>query len=116
MIEATTTAFYKELGAILRKAGYKYTRSVTSALETRCWTHASKPEVNVSGWHGKGKWGTMLICFDMSYSKVQFVFADVMTDFKEDAAATEETLGREFAERYAEAVKKATVMMAAAVK
>jgi len=61
----TNTAFnkpteetYKRIKALLKANGYKYRRSLASALEEMEFSKEGMPDITLCGWHGTGKRGT----------------------------------------------------------
>jgi len=57
--------FYKEIQKLMRSKGYKYKRTLASALEELTWTKPGCKDICLSGWHGKNGWGPQRIVLDL---------------------------------------------------
>jgi len=53
-----TDVVYASIKALLKANGYKYKRSLASAIEELEFTKDGKQTITICGWHGGGKKGT----------------------------------------------------------
>lgn len=84
---ARTKALYVEIRSMLKQAGYKYARTVQSAEETLSFSKGDST-IEISGWHGNGRYGYGKIAFAYYIDGNEFLVLDVLGMREDDMSCT----------------------------
>ena len=85
-VTTITTAFYKEIQVIMRRAGYKYKRRLASAQEELCWTKDGAEMITLCGWHGTKGWSPGRSVHSLYIGYPQRFEVSEMEDYDDDCA------------------------------